>query len=234
MDSELYYTGPLVIFDLDDTLYKELDFLKSGFKAVAEIAAPLVGRTPAQTFAFMLDKRKCGDNVFDALATLADTPDKEDFVRKAVETYRFHKPDISLSQGAREMLETLSGLGVRLGIVTDGRSLSQRNKLKALDIEKYFPPCNIFISEETGVDKRSFKPWQSLVHRYPNARRFVYVGDNPAKDFRMPNILGWNTIGLRDTAGVNIHSQEAACSDTDKPQLWVDSLSELTDYLTSI
>ena len=46
-----------------------------------------------------------------------------------------------------------------------------------------------------------------MMERNPAEHRFVYVGDNPAKDFRWPNALGWLTVQLDDPDGVNIHSQ---------------------------
>ncbi len=35
MSADIYYHGPVVVFDLDDTLIRERDFCRSGFKAIA-------------------------------------------------------------------------------------------------------------------------------------------------------------------------------------------------------
>lgn len=229
MEPELAYTGPLVVFDLDDTLYKELDFLKSGFRAVSRHAATLTGIEAESLYSEMMAARQRGENAFDTLHSRHFDTDK-DFISRAVEIYRFHKPQIALDGDVREVLEALSRQGLRLGLVTDGRSTTQRNKIEALGITRYFAPENILISEETGVEKSSILPWQTLVRRYPNAARFIYVGDNPAKDFHTPRMLGWTTIGVRDREGINIHPQSPAAPEY-APDVWIDELSELPERL---
>lgn len=229
MNPELAYTGSLVVFDLDDTLYKELDFLKSGFHAVARHVASLTGIEAERLYLEMMAARQRGENAFDMLSARHFDADKG-FISRAVEIYRFHKPQITLETGVREILEALTRQGVRLGLVTDGRSVTQRNKIEALEIARYFAPENILISEETGAEKTSILPWQTLVRRYPNASRFIYVGDNPAKDFRMPRMLGWATIGVRDRNGVNIHPQTPATPEY-APDIWIDELGEFPERL---
>lgn len=229
MNPELAYTGPFIVFDLDDTLYKELDFLKSGFHAVARHVASLTGIEAERLYLEMMAARQRGENAFDMLSARHFDVDNG-FISKAVEIYRFHKPQITLEAGAGEVLEALTRQGLRLGLVTDGRSITQRNKIEALDITRYFAPENILISEETGVEKNSILPWQTLVRRYPNASHFIYVGDNPAKDFRMPRMLGWSTIGVRDRDGINIHPQIPPAPEY-APDVWIDELTELPERL---
>lgn len=232
MESELAYTGEVVVFDLDDTLYKEADYLKSGFRAVAHLASSLTGEDADTLYADMMAERLDGGNAFDMLAGRYFGPDSG-FVRQAVGTYRYHKPQIAPSPGADELLRCLATQGTRLAIITDGRSVTQRNKIEALGISRHFPPANILISEETGAEKSALTPWQTVVRTYPNASRFIYVGDNPAKDFRMPRLLGWFTVGLRDTDGVNIHPQEHVPSAAHAPHVWIDRLTELSPILTN-
>jgi putative hydrolase of the HAD superfamily len=47
-------------------------------------------------------------------------------------------------------LKQLKANGYKLGLITDGRSISKRKKIKALNIEKYFE--YILISEEFGTE----------------------------------------------------------------------------------
>lgn len=232
--SELAYVGCVVAFDLDDTLFSELDFLKSGYRAVAAFVQPLLAdsslRTGDDIYSAMLSAYKSGVNAFSLLAGQA-TVDSSEFINRCVETYRYHTPQIAPYDGVIDMLGQLSGKGIRLAIITDGRSRTQRNKIAALGLERFFPPENILISEEIGEEKTGIAPWQYLVHRYPNASRFVYVGDNPAKDFIMPRSLGWLTIGLRDS-GSNIHQQTESLSARHEPALWADNIASLSRILT--
>ena len=64
-----------------------------------------------------------------------------------------------------------------------------------------------------------------MVHHYPEASRFIYVGDNPAKDFVVPAMLGWDTYCLRSRPG-NIHPQQE-CPDA----VMVDSLTGILDNI---
>ena len=64
--------------------------------------------------------------------------------------------------------------------------------------------------------------------------RFVYVGDNPMKDFLWPNRLGWVTIQLIDD-GRNVHSQQVSLpSDDYRPQYRIKSLDQLSALLHSL
>ena len=59
--------------------------------------------------------------------------------------------------------------------------------------------------------------------------RFVYVGDNPAKDFVAPNARGWTTVQVkRDTRG--IHDADRSVPGGD-PQHRIASLAELPALL---
>ncbi|MCD8181749.1 MAG: HAD family hydrolase [Bacteroides sp.] len=51
--------------------------------------------------------------------------------------YRMHFPIISLSEGVENSLKKMRQAGFILGIVTDGRNITQSNKIKALGLEQY-------------------------------------------------------------------------------------------------
>lgn len=226
MENEHGYTGPLIGFDLDDTLYMELDFLKSGFQEVASYVANDRGGDPTDLFEQMMAERDKGKNAFDMLAERYYPTCADKFISKAVDIYRFHKPRLHPAPGAIELLDSLTKKGIRLAMVTDGRSLTQRAKMSALGLTAFFHPDNILISEEAGADKSDIKPWKKLVRRYPNASRFVYIGDNPAKDFFIPRKLGWTTIGILDN-GIHIHKQHPLPSPPHAPEIWVEDLQTL-------
>lgn len=131
-----------------------------------------------------------------------------------VKIYREHRPaSLPLRKGAVEMLDWLHSLGdCRLGIITDGRKLTQSAKIKAIGLEKYIPGNNILISEVTGHDKTSPEPFLEMMRRNPDENVYVYLGDNTAKDFINPGNLGWQTLCMRDN-GRNIHPQNLELAD---------------------
>lgn len=214
---DIYYHLPVVVFDLDDTLYKERDYLFSACDAVEEATGvPSASKTMREAFSR-------GENIIDAFLAISGSHTYS--VSEILDIYRFHIPSLRLPDDSRKMLETLRDMGIRLYIITDGRSLSQRNKIKALGLNEFIPSGNIFISEETGHDKSTPDSFREIVRRNPEASSFTYIGDNPAKDFIMANLLGWQTIMLTDKEGLNIHSQTLPADELMRPGRVTDSLS---------
>lgn len=213
----------VVVFDLDDTLYKEIDFLKSAYHAIATYVAGDVDSK--LVFDKMMTWYIQNENVFQQV--ISNFSQKED-VTHLLGIYRNHFPEISLSSDIEMVLENLYQVAT-LGIITDGRSVSQRNKIEALGLGRYFCNDNILISEETGYSKPSEQPFRFFMDKYPGSDYF-YVGDNTEKDFIAPNRLGWSTICLKDN-GKNIHKQHFDQQTDKSPQQIVKSLSEIGNYL---
>lgn len=211
----------VVVFDLDDTLCKEIDYLKSAYKEIAHrVSSSQDGEEGV--YQTMLNNYFNGKDVF--LSLIEDysiSLDKETLLAM----YRSHVPTMCLNQGAQDMLDAFSQAGVVMGVITDGRSITQRNKIKALGLEKYILPENIIISEEFGCGKPSEKGYRYFMDRYPGAQ-FWYVGDNVKKDFVAPNQLGWTTICLKDD-GRNIHHQTADVDEGYQPKKVIDGLLQL-------
>ena len=186
----------VVCFDLDDTLYKEIDFLVSAY---AEIANSV---SHPELLPQMMRWYKAGNNVFQKVNAYLgkDTP-----IADYLDIYRNHYPTISLSEGVDDVLNELKYKEVFLGLITDGRSKTQRNKFKALGLEYWFEENNIIISEEFGSDKTSERNFRYFMDKFPDCS-YCYGGDNPQKDFLVANRLWWQTIMLKDD-GRNIHQQ---------------------------
>lgn len=119
--------------------------------------------------------------------------------------------------------------GVRIGLITDGRSVQQRNKIEALGLLRWIDENDTIISEEFGSEKPTTENYLYLMKRYPDCHDFTYVGDNVKKDFIAPNALGWNSICLRDD-GRNIHKQGSEeLATAMKPKRWIESFAEVID-----
>lgn len=190
----------VVVFDLDDTLYKEVDYLKSAYR---EIASKLGKFNVEELYQHMLAWYYTKENVFEKLELLYSVEKSE-----LLSLYRNHYPTISLAEYVLDTLNQLESKGCTLGIITDGRSVVQRNKIKALGLSSWISDDNIIISEEFGSEKPCEANYRFFMDKYPDDE-FVYVGDNIMKDFISPNKLGWKTICLLDD-GRNIHKQELA------------------------
>jgi putative hydrolase of the HAD superfamily len=207
----------VVVFDLDDTLYPERDFVRSGFRAVA---ACIERETGADVFQRLIDlfEEQQPDPFAVVLAERGLSIDKATLV----ETYRLHQPVMTLSEEVARLLQDLRSGGCTLGILTDGRSITQRNKVRALGLDRWID--DILISEEFGSAKPAERNYRHFERLFPG-RRFVYVGDNPAKDFIAPNRLGWQTVCVLD-AGDHIHGQHPDQLPADAwPHYWIERLA---------
>lgn len=214
----------VVVFDLDDTLYKEVDFLKSAYREIAERAEKEWGCS-ADIYQKMMFWREKGENVFGKLIMAYNLKAS---VGELLTMYRCHIPKCQLDKLTHIVLSQLK-LSCVLGMITDGRSLTQRNKIKALALDAFFDETNVLISEETGYEKPSEEPFRFFMRQYPQCH-YYYVGDNPAKDFYAPNRLGWNTICLLDN-GQNIHYQNFDLDADYLPKYKIDSIMDLNEIL---
>lgn len=192
--------GHFFIFDLDDTLFPEIDFLRSGFKAIAE---KLVPATQVSIYEEMIQRYNNGANVFQWIIDQYHALLPDLTMDCLLQEYREHVPHITLSRDAAGLLHRLAELSMPAGLITDGRSITQRNKLKALQLENYFR--DVIISEEFGSAKPDERNYRYFEDKYPG-HEFYYFGDNTGKDFATPARLGWVTVCLKDR-GTNIHPQ---------------------------
>ena len=235
--ADIHYHGPVVAFDLDDTLFPEYDWAVGGYRAAAQLLktelAP--GLDTTEAVAVMERALRARKNPFDALReflcpSLAEAACFDRLLPALLDSYRYHQPELTLFPDAAKLLETLSEKGIRMALVTDGRGRTQRQKIEALGIGRYFHPDDILISEETGAAKPSLKAFIPLVRHYPEASRFCYVGDNVAKDFTAPNALGWITI-LAPQRSLAIHTDAPAESEATRPQFAVESLPDVLSII---
>ena len=216
----------VVVFDLDDTLYLERDFVRSGFAAVGGWlrAHYGVGDFEARAWDLFLAGRR-GD-VFDrALPELGLDPQPA-LIRRLVGVYREHLPRIRLERAAADLLAALSGR-CRLAVLTDGYRDTQRRKIAALGLDPLCRP--IVCTDQWGREHwkpspRGFLHIQQALEAPPE--RCIYIGDNPAKDFRAPKALGWRTLRLRHPLGE--HARAAAPSPVDEADTTVTSLADVS------
>jgi putative hydrolase of the HAD superfamily len=217
----------MFVFDLDDTLYKERDYVDSGRRCVARHFADRVGMSAEELYTKMLQ----AVDPFDAVVTLSnDTVSIADIL----DVYRRHMPDIALDQKTTRVLTTLKARGERLGIITDGRSVGQHNKIEALKLNRFFDDDAITVSEDIGAEKTEPLAYEMFKERFADEKRFIYVGDNPFKDFEHPRARGWVTVMLAAPEGVNIHRQNLMeLAPTKRPDIVIFDLETLLELFPS-
>lgn len=209
-----------VIFDLDDTLYSELEYVKSGYAEAAKVI-PQVENADEKLWQAFID----GKQAFDEVLRNEGIND-ESIKESCLAAYRNQMPDIHLYQGARELLEALRKGGRKIGIITDGRPEGQRNKIAALGLDALVD--EIIVTDELGGVQ--FRKPNDIAFRIMKYRlgvpyeRMIYIGDNGKKDFQAPKALGMKYIYFRNPESVH------GCEEIYAP-VTVNELSELKDIL---
>ena len=216
----------VIVFDLDDTLYKEIDFLKSAYREIANFFCDQYGIYGL--WGEMLRYYGEGKDVFQELINLYNRDVTKDFL---IEMYRNHMPEINLDDETKCVLDYIKANPTcSIGLITDGREVTQTNKIDALGLLDYVDDTNIFISETWQHDKIDGFVCSMIEEMYPNCN-YVYVGDNPQKDFLAPNQRGWDTICLLDN-GRNIHKQVFDLAPDYLPKYRIRSMTDLKGIIS--
>lgn len=196
LSNEIY----LIVLDIDDTLYLERDYVRSGFAAVGRASLKDFG-----DYCWTLFERGIRGNTFDR-ARLAFECHKNELppTRTLVEVYRNHFPEITLCPDAKSFLD--QSLGRRLAVITDGPPVSQKSKFEALGLHKYIHPNDVIYTAEECQPKPSPEAYLKLQNQFRlNPRECIYIADNPIKDFIAPIALGWHTIRVRRPQSLHEH-----------------------------
>ncbi len=212
-----------LVFDLDDTLYKEIDYVRSGIAAVLAQLDRL--GFSAKSARVLSEQELRSGRAIDVLIAKLNVPPT--MHESLIWVYRLHHPNIGLDDTAKEILHWAESFCAGLAIITDGRSFTQRQKLHALGLG-HIPA---FISAEVGVTKPDQRAFLAVQKLWPS-KVYVYVADNPAKDFIAPRDLGWPSFGILDD-GRNSHAQNLKIAPA-QPTKWLHSLAELPDALNSL
>lgn len=183
-----------VIFDLDDTLISEYSYVKSGYHAVAEFLANKFLFDSNQVYQELMELfYKNSTLVFNRWYELHGKLYSTEDIQNLVQVYRHHFPNIKFYYDVLPTIKKLKLLGVIIGIVTDGYQETQRQKIRALNAERYFH--KIMITDEYGKEywKPSIKSFELLKGEFNlEYSEMIYIGDNPQKDFIYQKSLGIN------------------------------------------
>ena len=218
----------VLVFDLDDTLYPECDYVRSGFEAVDRWLRDQHGVTGFNEVAVAHFQAGRRGNIFDLSLEQLGMAREPALISRLVTVYREHKPAIRLHEDAAWALDHFRPR-MKLGVITDGQLVTQQRKVAALGIEPKVD--RIIYSDAFGREnwKPSTVPYCKLIEAMGcNHAECVYVADNVEKDFLAARRLGWRTIQIRRPNGEYCSRQ--ASSDYQAEEQ-IASLRELMDLL---
>lgn len=188
-------SGHVIVLDMDDTLYHEADYARSGFAAVGRWMMAQHGIDGFANACIELFDAGVRGNVFDqALDTLGPVH-KHIAISEMVAIYRAHRPKIALEQDAARLLRRLHNRPSAL--ITDGPLDCQCNKVDALGLRGRIGKIILTAELPSGCGKPHAMPFEMVEEWSGQApQSHVYIADNPAKDFLAPKRRGWLTVQI--------------------------------------
>jgi len=208
-----------VAFDVDDTLYLERDYVRSGFSAVGSLARQHFGVEDfaARAWAHFVDgvRGSIFDHVFADLGIDLVAAD----LAALVDCYRTHEPAISLAADARDCLQQMHGR-MPLAVITDGPAASQHAKVRALGLSNWMRTVVATADLGPALGKPDPAAFALVEDRcaVPGAA-CSYVADNPHKDFAGAKGRGWTTVRVRRAGGLHRDAPSDTFVDHELPDL---------------
>ena len=207
---------------MDDTLYPQISYKRSGFSVVARWLASRLDLCPSAILSELEDiialYGPSYPYMFDRLAerlTLSNP-----FIPQMVRIFIEHEPRIRCYNGVIPMLSRLRRK-YRLGILTDGRLAIQQKKIVALGLENQV--SRVLYSDVLGLEKPAIELFEWFEDVFSiGGTHMMYVGDNPKKDFYGANSRGWISVMVK-TGEIRRHTNKSDC----EPRIEIPSVTFL-------
>ena len=196
---------PILVFDLDDTLYsKQQVFLTAlkkcypTFTTDIDVYQVYQGKSEIAFELFTKGQITLEENhlsrVEGTLSALGLDSSKESVIHFK-ETYQYVMDHIELDEDWYHFFDKVSNHST-LVLLTNGPTSHQSKKITSLGLKKWFQPSKVFISETTGVPKPQAEAFMNVERLFPDVSRndFWMIGDDLTNDIEGAKNRNWNTI----------------------------------------
>lgn len=227
-----------LIFDLDDTLYDQIQPFRRAITSFLPIDDEEVV-TLYKTF------RQRADEVFVASAT-GKMPMKDmhiyrmkialedrgyqvtEQVAYAIQkAYEKEQGQLELMTGAESLFAYCKENGIQLGLITNGPHLHQERKIQALELERWIDKDRMMISGQVGVMKPSIDIFQMMERQLTlSPKEICYVGDSFENDMVGAKNAGWQALWFN-------HRHHLLPQGTVKPDVMVTKFSDIQDWVST-
>ncbi|MFC0269954.1 HAD family hydrolase [Metabacillus herbersteinensis] len=191
-----------IVFDMDDTLYYESDYVRSGMNELGKWVNENYNIDAFYKIAMNFFEKGERKYIINKTLDLLMIPYNEKLIQKMISIYRSHKPTIQLLNDSKWVLENLEK-NIKVGLISDGYFIAQTNKVHSLGIKDKFQ--SIILTDQFGRNnwKPSHKPYEQMCLNLQVCHdECVYVGDNVKKDFITAKKLGWKTVHIERETGI--------------------------------
>jgi len=230
-----------LFFDIDDTLYSTSEFARTArWNSVEALVDVGVEMDPEPLFAELQEViREFSSNYpyhYDKL--LLRVPDDalenvDNNIAIAAAVIAYHRTKHEQLEPFPDVLPFLNELNDspvpnRPGVISEGLSVKQAEKLLRLNVYRHFDPHGIYISEQVGISKPNPKLFQTALRESDtNASEAMMIGDRPRKDMTPANDVGMITVFM-DRVSVKQRSRDERAA---FPDYTVQTYRELAEIL---
>lgn len=198
----------VVVFDLDDTLISEKEYIKSGYMHIAKKLVNIVNDEKINIYNNLIKLlNEDVKYVFNRLYHLYEIEYSDEDIKSLVDYYRSHKPNIEFYDDVDTLLDTLKSKDIKIGIITDGYAVSQKQKLSAVGAYDIFD--KIIVTDDLGREfwKPHSKSFEMMKEHFNvQWEEMVYIGDNPSKDFFIGSLYPIKTVQIMRNKGFYSHA----------------------------
>lgn len=216
-----------IIFDLDDTLYREREFVEGAFKYVCKYLSMQYylkfNHIYKETINILQNYGR--GKVFDILCKRYSIDDN---IHRLVNIYRNSIPGIELYKDAQNFLQKYNNK-YNFGIITDGKASVQWNKINSLNLKEIID--YIIVTDDYGTEywkPNSFAYLKMAQHFKCKPKECVYIGDNPNKDFIGAKKTGMYTVRIIRKSGDHMDTSLESSKEAD---FNIQSMDELHNIL---
>ena len=199
----------VLIFDVDDTLYSQIIPFEKVYKK-------LFGKVDIDIEKLYELSRKYSDEKFEDSRSGKMSMDDYHVYRfsRALEhfskninyatalqfqkLYAENQKSIQVSEELKKFLDFAVKKNIKLAVITNGPSIHQWNKVRVLNLEKWFSKEDIFVSYDIGFNKPDRRIFAHVAVKLflKENDEIYYVGDSFENDIVGATNYGWKAIWL--------------------------------------
>lgn len=212
-----------ILFDVDDTLYDQFDIFKNSynefFGAKYDIEIEELynkSRYYSEKIFRLVEKNK---KTLEDLYIYRLKKPFDDFGYNISEDdalnfqyiYSKNQNNMKISENIKKVIEFCKDKKVKLGIITNGISKAQWEKIEKLRVLNWIEKEYIFVSEDVGYSKPDINIFKYVEKNMNLDKKCTYyIGDSLNNDVIGVENVGWNMIWL-NKRNINIDNINVSC-----------------------